>query len=370
MEPYRPDSLPIQSLDWAEHIGIIGQANRAIAQYDGVLLGVPSPEVLLAPLTTQEAVLSSSIEGTQATLGDVLDYDSGTEPEALGRKLDIREIINYRLALRTAEQELNLKPFNLNMLKGLHTILLDSVRGQNKRKGAFRTTQNFIGQPGSTIENAFFVPPSPIELQAHLNAWERYYHAEERDPLVQLAVVHAQFEALHPFDDGNGRMGRIIIPLFLYEKRLLPRPMFYMSGWLERNREEYIARLRALGREEDAWNNWVRFFMTGLIDQAHENCAKAQAVLALYVDLKHQILELTHSQFAVPLLDQMFERPLFTSAQFTFKGTSPTPATVNTLLRSIRDAGLIKLRRKGRGRLPAQYALASLVNLCEGKEVM
>lgn len=370
MEPFVPDKLPIQSVDWEPLIPAIGAANRAIAHYEGILHGVPSPSVLLSPLTTQEAVLSSSIEGTVATLGDVLDFEAGKEPQQESRRTDIREIQNYRRALREAEHELQHRPFNLNLLKRLHAILLDSVRGRDKRRGEFRVDQNFIGRPGSTIDEAYFVPPSPIGLMAHLSDWENYYHAQRPDALVQLAVVHAQFEIIHPFMDGNGRLGRIIIPLFLYEKQLLHQPMFYMSGWLEKNRDEYVIRLRAIGRSQGAWNEWVKFFLIGIAEQAKENSAKAKAIMALYDELKQRALDATRSQFAVPMLDQMFERPIFRSTHFEFKGTPPTSATVSNLLRQMREAGVITLRAEGSGRRAAVYALASLINLCEGREVV
>ena len=348
---------------------MIGKANRAIAMYEGILHGIPSPDVLLSPLSTQEAVLSSTIEGTHATLGDVLRFEGGQEPEQESRRLDIGEIMNYRKALRLGEAQLAEKPFNLNMMKRLHAVLLDSVRGRDKRRGEFRITQNFIGKPGSAIEEAYFVPPSPIDLMEHLSEWEKYYHSERPDALVQLGVVHAQFEILHPFDDGNGRIGRIIIPLFLFEKGLLHRPMFFMSGWLERNREEYIQRLRAIGREKEAWTEWVSFFLTGIAEQAHDNCDKVRKIMHLYETLKQQSLEVTHSQFAVPMLDQMFGRPIFTSAMFEFTGNPPTAATISNLLRAMREQGIIKVLSEGGGRRPARYALASLINACEGREI-
>lgn len=369
MEPFKPNNLPIEDIDWQGLMPLIGRANRAIARYDGILMGIPSPEVMLSPLTTQEAVLSSSIEGTQATLGDVLRFDSGEEPERTERKLDIREIINYRLALRTAEDALQEKPFNLNMLKSLHEILLNSVRGQDKRRGQFRTTQNFIGKPGSDISEAYFIPPSPIGLIDHLSNWEKYYHSNRPDPLIQLAILHAQFEILHPFDDGNGRLGRIIIPLFLFEKKLLPSPMFYMSGWLEKNRHDYIQRLRDIGTHESSWTNWVRFFLTGVCEQAEENAETVQSIMRLYEELKHRTIGVTHSQFAVPMVDQMFERPIFRSSMFEFHGKAPTSATISNLLRSMRDNEIIKPLQKARGRRGAIYVLASLINLCEGREV-
>jgi Fic family protein len=179
---------------------------------------MPNAELLLSPLTTQEAVLSSKIEGTQATFGEVLQFEGGEEPEQESLRLDIQEILNYRTALKAAEVELRKRPFNLNLLLHLHRILLDSVRGRDKGRGRFREIQNWIGRPGSPIQEASYIPPDPAKLQPPLDNWEKYYHAGCPDLLVQLAIVHGQFEIIHPFIDGNGRLGRILIPLFLFER--------------------------------------------------------------------------------------------------------------------------------------------------------
>ena len=258
MKPFTPHKLPIVQLKWEPLIPLMGRANRALAEFSGVLYGLSNPDVLLAPLTTQEAVLSSKIEGTQATFGEVLEYEAGSEPEQPARREDIQEILNYRKAMRQAEDELKTRPFNLNLLLALHSTLLDSVRGQNKGRGRFRVEQNWIGAPGSTIETAQFVPPAPGEvLQQALYAWERYYHEDAPDPLVQLAVVHAQFEILHPFLDGNGRLGRILVPLFLHEKGILGSPVFYLSQYLEAHRDAYVERgpsgTRGMGGRLFSW---------------------------------------------------------------------------------------------------------------------
>ncbi|MGI8482598.1 MAG: Fic family protein [Chthoniobacterales bacterium] len=365
-----PGRLPITKLNWEPLIPLLGAANRALAHYDGVLYGVPNPEVLLAPLTTQEAVLSSKIEGTQATLGEVFKFEAGEQPKDESRQQDIQEIINYRKALRTAEEELKTRPFNLNLLLRLHSILLDSVRGQNKARGHFRTTQNWIGMPGCPIEKAQFVPPDPMLVPGSLDNWETYYHSESLDPLVQLAIVHAQFEIIHPFLDGNGRLGRILIPLFLAEKEILSRPMFYLSAYLEQNRDEYIERLRAIGRSDRGWDEWAAFFLRALTDQARANAEKACAIMDLYENLKQGILTLTHSQFSVPLLDQIFERPIFQSNHLNFDHPRPSRQAIFALLRTLRDAGILKVVREGGGRRGQVLALAELVNLCEGKKAL
>ncbi|MEY2412075.1 MAG: hypothetical protein QOD84_681 [Acidobacteriaceae bacterium] len=369
MKPYVAEQLPLSGIDWAALVPLIGQANRALARYDGILHGVPNPAVLLSPLTTQEAVLSSRMEGTQATLGEVLKFEAGAEPVEESKRQDIQEIINYRKALHTAEEELKRRPFNLNLLLQLHSILLDSVRGRSKARGQFRTDQNWIGPPGSTIEKARFVPPAPMFLPGNLDNWEKYYHGEDRDPLVQLAIVHAQFEIIHPFLDGNGRLGRILVPLFLHEKQLLSRPMFYISSYLEANRDQYIDKLRDLGQPK-SWDRWIEFFLRAVIEQAKANAATAHAIIKLYERLKIKSIELTHSQYAVPLLDRLFDQPVFQSSHLTQNKQMPSTPTVMQMLRRLRKAGILKTVRKSSGRQAEIFAFAELVNLCEGGKVI
>jgi Fic family protein len=368
-QPFVPQPLPPSELSWTDLIPVLGRANRSLATYAGIFQALRDPAVLLSPLTTQEAVLSSKIEGTQATLGDVLKYEAGEPPRQSRRADDIVEILNYRKALRSAEGELPARAFSLNILKGLHAILLDGTRGADKKPGQFRTEQNWIGPEDCPIEQASFVPPAPTGLIDHLEAWERFYRSEQPDPLVQLAVIHAQFEIIHPFRDGNGRIGRILIPLFLFEKRLLPRPMFYLSSWLESRRDEYIARLRALGRAPNAWNDWSAFFLRGIDEQAAANAITARQILDLYESLKKRALDLTRSQYAVPLLDQMFKRPVFRSSHLDLGPRPPSKQSVFNLLQTLSQARILTVLRKGAGRRPTVYALAELVNLCEGKRV-
>lgn len=258
MVPYVPCELPLTNLDYQRLLPLVGKANATLARYDGLLQGIPNPAVMLSPLTTQEAVLSSKIEGTQATVDEVLEHEAGMLKE--GKKFqDIQEISSYRQALFVAREYLKDYPIRLSFVRELHRLLMNSVRGQDKTPGEFRKDQNWIGAYGCSIEQATFVPPNPFQLPDHLQAWERYMDADDVDFLLQTAVVHAQFELLHPFKDGNGRIGRILIPLFLYQKRALSQPMFYLSEYLEHHREEYYQRLRAISSEGD-WNGWIGFF--------------------------------------------------------------------------------------------------------------
>jgi len=329
-----------------------------------------NPELLLSPLTTQEAVLSSKIEGTQATFGEVLKFEAGEEPKQEERRLDIQEILNYRTALQIAERELRTKPFNLNLLLKLHSILLDSVRGRDKGRGQFRTVQNWIGRPGSPMHEATYIPPEPGSLSPLLDNWEKYYHAERPDALVQLAMIHGQFEVIHPFIDGNGRIGRILIPLFLYERRLLERPVFYLSPYIEEHKEAYTAALAALSSgHPQAWNRWVEFFLTALTQQAQKNSDTARSIIDLYERSKAEIIRITHSQYAVPLLDVLFQQPVFSPAQLERHQNLPSKQMTMSLIGRLKEANILVVTRESSGRRPQILAFAELVNLCEGGEV-
>ncbi len=369
MKPFEPEKLPPADLDLVLLLPKIGKANRAVATLEGLFYGIPNPNVLLSPIATQEAVLSSKIEGTQADFEDILRFEAGEAPAEPSRQEDIHEIMNYRKALRLSEDLLKERPFCLNTLLRLHEVLMDSVRGHNKARGRFRTIQNWIGKPNSPIEVATFVPPSPLHLQEHLNRWEAYWHSDAPDALVQLALIHGQFEIIHPFIDGNGRLGRMVIPLFLFEKKILSRPCFYLSAYFEARREEYIARLRELG-QPNSWTRWCAYFLDGVAVQAEANTAKARAIQDLYERLKRRVLDLTHSQFAVPLLDFMFERPIFRGSDVSRLSHLPSAPMVAVLLGKLKQSGILHTVREGAGRRSQVLALAELINLCEGRKVM
>jgi len=368
MKPFEPEQLPPKDLDLLALMPLVGKANRAIATLEGLFYGIPNPNVLLSPITTQEAVLSSKIEGTQADFEEVLRFEAGEIPVEPSRREDIHEIMNYRKALRLSKKLLQDRPFCLNSLLKLHEVLMDSVRGHNKGRGRFRTIQNWIGTEGTPIEQAVFVPPSPLYLQDHLNRWEAYWHSDAPDTLVQLALIHAQFEILHPFIDGNGRIGRMVIPLFLYEKKILSRPCFYLSAFFEARRDDYVLRLRDLG-QPGSWTRWAAFFIEGVAVQAEANTRKARAIQDLYERLKKQTLDLTRSQFAVPLLDFMFERPIFRGSDPNKLPQMPSPPMIANLLGKLKEHRVLHTVREGAGRRPQVLALAELINLCEGKQV-
>ncbi|MFO7597135.1 MAG: Fic/DOC family N-terminal domain-containing protein [Desulfocurvibacter africanus] len=366
---YHEGSFPPVTLDWLRIIPLIGPANAAVARYEGVLRGIPNPDVLLSPLTSQEAVLSSRIEGTQATLGEVLELEAQGGPidESTRKNADIHEVLNYRAALKEARKLMEELPLSQRLIKRLHEVLMQGVRGRNKSPGEYRRIPNWIGPHGCTMESARFIPVSADRLPAAMDRWERYLHETAPDLLVQLAIAHAEFEAIHPFLDGNGRLGRLIVPLFLWSKGLLTRPNFYLSAYLESHRDEYYDRLLAVSGSGD-WTGWCEFFLKAMIVQAEENIEKATAILTLYQTRKDWIAEATHSQFGVRALDWFFARPIFQTSVFIESSEIPEP-TARRILRVIRAQGLLRELQPASGRRPAVLAFSELLNIAEGKTV-
>lgn len=366
---YHQGRFPPQDLDWPRLLPLIGPASAAVARYEGVLHGIPNPNVLLSPLTAQEAVLSSRIEGTQATLGEVLEFEAQGElfDESTPKKADIREVLNYRAALNEATRLLAELPLSQRLIRQTHDVLMQGVRGRNKDPGEYRRIANWIGPAGCTVEQARFVPCPVEKLPQAMDAWEHYLHADAPDKLVQLAIVHAEFEAIHPFLDGNGRLGRLIVPLFLFANGLLSRPNFYLSDYLESHRDEYYERLLAVSRDDD-WSGWIAFFLKALIAQAEANQTKAQAIHTLYRQRKDWIADVTRSQYGVRALDWMFARPIFKTSDFVETADIPRP-TANRILRLLRDEGLLTELQPASGRRAAILAFAELLNIAEGRSV-
>jgi Fic family protein len=365
--PCIPDHLPLDNLDWRKLLPLVGRANAALARYDGMLQTLPNPAVLLSPITVNEAVLSSRIEGTQATLEEVLEQDAGiAAPDA--RQGDIEEISNYRAAVSYAEDALIERPLSLSLVKTIHQRLMQGVRGRDKTPGNFREDQNWIGRQGDPMEKARFIPPSPLILPEHLEVWETYLGLATEDPIVQAAVAHAQFEILHPFKDGNGRIGRMLIPLLLYKRHALSRPMFYLSEFLEARRDVYYDHLQAITDQGD-WQGWVEFFVEAVVAQAESNLEKVRAIRDLYEDRRRRFVEVTHSQYAGSAADAFFERPIIRASDFRELAGFNSRITANNVLRQLEAANLIRRIREGAGPVPAVYALPELINIAEGRTV-
>jgi Fic family protein len=364
---YHLGKFPPKTLDWPRLIPLIGPASAGLARYDGLLSAIPNSGVLLSPLITQEAVLSSKIEGTRVTIGEVLEIEAGGRSDLLSqpKRDEAEEVLNYRKAMQACVAEMEHRPLSQHMLRAAHSVLMQGVRGQDKSPGSYRKDQNWIGPEGCTIEQASFVPVSPEHLQHGMDEWERYLQSNSQpDALVQLAIVHVEFEALHPFNDGNGRLGRMLIPLYLFQRRLLASPNFYISGYLEARREEYQERLRAVSRQDD-WTQWCEFFLRAICHQAAENERRARAILALYDRVKIQVADLVHSQHSMRAVDFIFQTPIFSAPAFVHRSGMPKP-TANRILSLLRENGLLLTIQHGRGRRPGFYAFSELLQIAEG----
>jgi len=368
---YHLGQFPPADIHWPQLVPLIGGANAALARYDGLLSAIPNASVLLSPLITQEAVLSSKIEGTQVTIGEVLELEAGGDVDKLTERKrgDAEEVMNYRRALSMCARDIRERGLSQHLLREAHAMLMQGVRGLDKGPGQFRGRQNWIGATGCPIEQASFVPVPQEHLIAGMDALSSFIASEsEPDPLVQLALIHLEFEALHPFEDGNGRLGRMLIPLFLSHRGLLAGPNFYMSGYLEAHRDLYQDRLRAVSRD-GAWTEWCAFFLQGIKEQALENETKARAILALYDRVKAQVVELTRSQHAIRAVDFIFQNSIFASNYFVDQSGIPKPTALR-ILALLRDSGMLQVLRIGRGRRAGIFAFSELLNIAEGRAVL
>ena len=366
---YHAGRFPPNELKWPTLLPLLGPAAAALARYDTLLDVIPNPRLLLAPLMTREAVLSSRIEGTQATMEDVLQFEAGQAPASPRRRDDIQEVLNYCAAMDRAERLLieGELPLCQRVLKKAHNVLMQGVRGANKSPGEYRRIPNWIGPPGCDREEARFVPMAADLLPQAMTAWERYMHSEAPDRLVQLAILHAEFEALHPFLDGNGRLGRMLVPLFLWKVGLIRAPVFYISAYLENHRDAYYDHLLAVSRDDD-WTGWCHFFLEAIRRQAEDSLARAQGILKLYDAMKDEVINLTRSQYAITALDWIFKRPIFKSTDFVNQEHIPAP-TARRILNCLRDNDICKTMVEARGRQAAILAFPKLLNLTEGSQV-
>ncbi len=358
---------PDKQLDWIKLIPDIGPAAAALARYDGVLSAVPNPAVLLAPLITDEAVLSSRIEGTQATIDEVLHFEVGSVPESPSRRDDIVEILNYRAAMRKAVDLLEELPLSQRVIKQAHKVLLRGVRGEGKSPGEYRKIPNWIGPPGCSMDEARFVPIGADMLPDAMGAWEHYIHADTLDKLVQLAILHAEFEAIHPFLDGNGRLGRMFVPLFLWQTKLIREPMFYISAYFEENRDAYYEGLFSVSRDND-WTGWCRFFLKAVRLQAEYNLERAQSIIDLYNTMKSEISSLLRSQHVIFTLDCIFEQSFFRSTHFISKSNIPK-SSARRILNTLCESQVLNIIRESQGNQPAVLAFPKLLNIIQSRKV-
>ncbi len=311
-----PDPLPPDLALDVELVRTLSDADRALGELAGLGRAMPNPNLLIRPFIRREAVLSSRIEGTQADLNDLYAYEAGQlalpglRPAAL--ESDVREVLSYVHALEYGLERVNTLPVSLRLTRELHEHLMEGVRGEQATPGEFRRSQNWIGPAGCTLSEATYVPPPVPEMQQALDELEKYLYREDvYPPLVRLALIHYQFEAIHPFLDGNGRIGRLLISLLLVNWNLLPLPLLYLSAYFEKHRNDYYDLLLAVS-EGGAWREWVMFFLRGVAEQARDAVTRSRRLQDLQIEWRAKLQQARVSALALSLADSLFDSPMLT----------------------------------------------------------
>ena len=323
-----------------ELIRLLSRADQCMARLDGVTSTLPNPNLFVAMYVRQEAVLSSQIEGTQSTLEDVLQFEIDPLGEEL--PLDVEEVVNYIAAMNHGLNRLTELPLSLRLIREIHGVLLQGTRGGEKTPGDFRRSQNWIGPYGCTLKNASFVPPPVHFMNDALTNLEKFLHDPELPTLIQCGLAHAQFETIHPFLDGNGRIGRLLITLLLCTSGVLQRPLLYLSYFLKQNRQEYYDRLTAI-RQNGDWEAWLTFFLRGVAEVSQEATDSARRILALRDDHtrlirnEHKI----NSTHGLKLLDYLYEHPI-TTVRLVEKHLEVSYATANKVIQQFAERDLLR----------------------------
>lgn len=353
-----PDPLPPR-FEWTASLTrALSEADRLIGRLAGEGRKLPNPHLLIRPFIRREAVLSSRIEGTQATLGELLASEAGAVVERSPD--DLREVANYVLALEHGLRRLKKIPLSLRLVKELHERLLRGVRGDQSAPGEFRRRQNWIGAAGSSVLNASYVPPPPDRLVDCLSEWENFLHTRELPPLVQIALAHYQFEAIHPFLDGNGRVGRLLITLGLIERELLPAPLLYLSAFFEATRSDYYRGLRDVS-ERSAWVPWIEYVLNGMARQAEDALSRAERIDGWLSRWRAQVAE-ERSSTPLKALDLLAANPYLTT-----KGAAAAlKVAFTTAQRAIdRLQKLGALVQVGQGRRDRVYCARAILDILD-----
>jgi len=337
-------------------LNLLTDAYGALCKLDAKTDNLPNPDLFVASFVNKEALLSSQIEGTQASLEDVFAFDLNRTSDSF----DILEVINYVKALNYGLERLDSFPLSLRLIREIHKRLISGTRGTTKTPGEFRRSQNWIGQENAALNQATFVPPPPDEMMNALSKWERYLHANtEEHPLIKCGLMHAQFETIHPFLDGNGRLGRLLITFFLCHEGILARPTLYLSLYFKLNRNEYYQKLNAIRHEGD-WEGWVSFFLEGIKEVSLESIALISRIQKL-LDSHKQVIgkSLKHPSRALRLIDYLAGKPIVTILQVAdFLGI--THPTASKLLRELVNIRVVELMRRKR---PKTFIYKDYLNL-------
>jgi Fic family protein len=335
-----PAPLP-PKLEWTNQlVDSISRANFLIGQLARESSRLSNPHLLIRPFVAREAVLSSKIEGTQATIGEILAHEAGANLKT--NRDDLQEVNNYVEALDYGLERLKDFPLSLRLIREIHSKLMSGVRGGHATPGEFRKSQNWIGKPGSTLETATFVPPPPEELMTCLGQFEEFLHNREVPTLIQLAMCHYQFEAIHPFLDGNGRVGRLLISLLLVERGILEIPVLYLSAFFEATRREYYESLLGVSAQ-GKWNDWLIYFLNGIAVQSEDVLSRAMRINQLIENWSLQAASQSHSGGSmVEIVRCMSINPYLTASKIT-QHTSMAFTTASRGLAKLETLNIIQL---------------------------
>ena len=355
-----PPLPPVPQLDLLSLLGPLSEADRAVGRLDGITALVPDTSLFLYMYVRKEAVLSSQIEGTQSTLNDLLRFESDA---AAGAPIDdIREVSNYIAAMEHGLARLPELPLSLRLMREMHEKLMASGRGMTKQPGAFRTSQNWIG--GTRPGNAMFVPPPPQEVMPALHDLETFLH-DERDrlpPLIKAGLAHVQFETIHPFLDGNGRLGRLLITLYLCERGVLRAPLLYLSLYFKQHRETYYRLLQEV-RERGAWEAWLEFFLEGIADTANQAFHTANSIVALFQGDRQRIGTEAAAPNSVLRVHELLQTSPYVTAPGARKKSGLALPTVNAALDQLVRLGMVvEVTGKKRGRVYAYRRYLDLLS--------
>ena len=359
---YHYEQFPPNNLDYFQLIDNLVKATEAIARYDQMLKNLHNSEILLAPLRNQEAVISSRMEGTISTLDEILQYEADFDEHEMPTEVrsDIIETVLYQRALKNAQKAMkDGYPFGKSLIKTLHQQLLSFGRGATKSPGQFKQEQNYLADRNR--KNILFVPISPEKLEHGLDNLFDYINQKNIPVLLRTAVAHLEFEALHPFQDGNGRIGRMLITLMLWQEKVISEPYFYISGYFEEHKDEYSDLMRRVSKNND-WTAWCVFFLQAVVSQATYNLQIAQNISNLYEQMKPIFSNTLNSKWAMQVLDFVFTYPVFRGNQLNEK-TDISPASANRFLRTLHNENILMVKEESSGRRAALYSFEPMMKL-------
>ena len=360
---YVPYPLPPDIDITLDLVRELSEADRALSELAGIARTLPNPHLLIGPFIRREAVLSSRIEGTQASISDLFFFEAADLREK--EVPDVREVSNYVRALEYGLDRLKDLPVSLRLIREIHARLMEGVRGTNQTPGEFRRSQNWIGPAGCTLMDATFVPPPIDEMRNALDGFEKYLHSvSDLPPLIRLPLIHYQFEAIHPFLDGNGRIGRLLVTLLLCADNLLPQPLLYLSAFFERYRDEYYQRLIEISLY-GKWKEWIVYFLRGITSQALDAIRRSDRLLSLWQKYRARLQEARASALLLQLVDELFSYPVLTNAVAARK-LSVTPRSAQLNIDKLQNANILQ---EATGRLRNRiYIAPEIISIIEQAE--